>query len=360
MGQTAPVRPAVLLVPALAAAALLVPAAPAQAATAPAPTVGYDVSYPQADRALPPSPAFAIVGLNGGVATSTNPALDAQLAWAGTARGSGHPRFEVYVNTANPGPKRASWWPKGDRTRTGTTVHSPYGHCDGAATTACAYVYGASLAGDDLHRSPLVTTASAYRWWLDVETANTWSSSRPRNRAVLEGMAVRLTRLGARVGLYALPHEFRDLIGTVPSDSPLAPLPSWVAGAADQAQATSLCSSVPLTDGRLQLVQFRGADTVGPIDQDVACAVFAASPKPTVAGTKRVGRTVTARSGAWSPAAHLAYRWTRDGKDIAKAVHATYHLTKKDAGHRVRVEVTGTAPGFSRLVRTSASYRVHR
>jgi len=44
--------------------------------------VGYDVSYPQCDDALPDDPAFAVVGVNGGLATRPNPCLAEQLAWA--------------------------------------------------------------------------------------------------------------------------------------------------------------------------------------------------------------------------------------------------------------------------------------
>ena len=344
----------------VACGALLAPAAPASAAT-PAPATGYDVSWPQAaDRVLPASPAFAIVGLNDGVATGTNRSLAPQLAWASTARGAGHAGFEVYVNTADPGPARASWWPTSDRTRTGTRVRSPYGHCSGGATRPCAWVYGASLVGDDLHRSPVVTAASASRWWLDVEAENTWSSVPTRNRAVLEGMTSRLVKAGARVGLYALPHEFADLIGPVPADSPLSSLPSWIAGAADRAHAATVCTRPPLTRGRLQLVQWRGADAVGPIDQDLACAVLARTPKPEVTGVRTARHVLTAHAGTWSPAARLAYRWTRDGEPIASATHPTHRTTKKDAGHALRVEVTGTAAGFSRATTTSKPVRVHR
>ena len=76
----------------------------------PAP-IGYDVSYPQCDDALPANVAFGIVGVNRGIVFSPNPCLGAgnrpsQLAWAGTDA-------ELYANTGNPGPDVSSHWPVG-------------------------------------------------------------------------------------------------------------------------------------------------------------------------------------------------------------------------------------------------------
>lgn len=330
-------------------AAVLVPEA---AFAASGPTVGGDVSRYQC-AALPVLGDFAVVAVNTGLPTETNPCLADQLAWARTAPGTGHAAVDVYLAAANPSPAAASWWPEDDRTRAGKAVRSPYGHCTGGATRACAWVYGDSIGRDDVHRG---VSGAVGRWWIDVEDDNTWSASPARNRAVVEGMTAGLAAAGKPVGLYALSSRFRDIIGTVPASSTLDRLPSWVAGAKDEAAALARCSGAPLT-GRLTLVQW--AEAGGTLDHDVACGSLAPAPKPTIAGRFRAGSTLTARAEVRGPGSvHLAYRWTRDGRTIAKATHRTYRLKAADVQHRIAVTVTGTATGFSRLVQTSATHRI--
>ena len=76
----------------------LVFAPPAAAAPSPgdgAPSLlGNDVSWPQCNKALPKGAAFGIVGVNNGLANTTNPCLKEQLAWAGDPRQAltGQPR----------------------------------------------------------------------------------------------------------------------------------------------------------------------------------------------------------------------------------------------------------------------------
>ena len=83
------------------------------------------------------------------------------------------------------------------------------------------------------------------------------------------------------------------------------------------------------------------------------------APKPKISGHYRVGRKLTAKAGTWGPGSvHLAYRWTRDGKDIAKATKKTYVLKKADKRHRIAVTVTATETGYSRSVKKSASHRI--
>ncbi len=341
-------RPRPVVVVLLAAALVAGVSSPAAAAS----PSGADVSWPQCGSVLPADAAFGIVGVNAGTATTTNPCVADQLAWA-SARSA---RPDVYVNTANPAPAAASWWPAGDLTRRGRAVRSPYGQCVGAATRACSWVYGASLAWDDVETRGVAVGATG-RWWLDVEVQNSWSTSTTRNRAVLEGMTTTLRSAGARVGLYALDHEFRDLIGPVPSSSVLAALPSWVAGASGQAAAARRCSGAPHAAGRTLLVQWVEAG----VDRDLRCLEPTAAPEPRITGNRTVGRTVTVAAGRWRPGSvHLAYRWNRDGKAVAGATHRTYRLRHVDAGHRITATVTGTTPGYSRTARTSAGFRPHR
>jgi hypothetical protein len=264
----------VLVVLLAVAAAIL--AAPGTASAAPATTVGYDVSYPQCGSSLPKDRAFAVVGVNGGLSTKANPCLSTQLAWAWKSAGTvaGQPRAQLYVNTANPGEVRdeVTTWPK-----TGTT---PYGTCDGSNSAACSYQYGweraqfsasnffvpaAKAAGVD-------TSVGAYTWWLDVETTNTWQSGSAaalaRNRATLEGMAAYLDSQGGRVGVYSSSYQWNQIAGTVPAGSPLAGLPSWLAGASSLNGARANCSRAALVpDGKVTLAQY----VQGGWDRNTSC-----------------------------------------------------------------------------------------
>src|SRR4051794_22516535 len=88
--------------PILAAAGLLiVQGPPAEAAASGA---GNDISWPQCGRTLPTGQAFGIVGVNNGLANTTNPCLATELSWAGNSKGTTlQPKTALYVNTANPG-----------------------------------------------------------------------------------------------------------------------------------------------------------------------------------------------------------------------------------------------------------------
>lgn len=63
---------------------------------------------------------------------------------------------------------------------------------------------------------------------------------------------------------------------------------------------------------------------------------------PTIAGTVRVGGTVTAGPGTWRDARSLAYRWSRNGVAIPGATARSLRLSAADAGKRLAVSVTAT------------------
>jgi hypothetical protein len=216
---------------------------------------GNDVSWPQCSDDLPDDPAFAIVGVNNGLANTTNPCLHQQLDWADDSPGgTGQPRLALYVNTANPG-LRGTWWPTNNEYG-GKTVSNPYGTCQGQEDAACAYMYGYAKAFDDAYLRT-IPEPETYLWWLDVETGNSWSGDRNANRADLEGMADFFHSIGARVGIYSSARQWGQIVGEVGSASSLYSLPSWLAGAHSAAEAKDMCSAAPLTaGGKIVLTQF--------------------------------------------------------------------------------------------------------
>ena len=253
-----------------------VPTAASAERTERADAVGYDVSYPQCGTELPDDAAFAVVGVNGGLATRTNPCLAVQLDWAADSSGivPDQPPLQLYLNTANPGQVRdlVTTWPSDGET--------PYGDCDGDNSMACSWQYGwerAQVSVQSFFRPAarsvwLDSRPARYTWWLDVETMNTWQAgsadAQARNRATLEGMTAYLTERDGRVGLYSTGYQWGLIVGEVPEDSPLTGLPSWLAGATTRSGAIANCDEDPLVvGGDVMLTQY----VPGDLDHNHAC-----------------------------------------------------------------------------------------
>jgi hypothetical protein len=80
------------------------------------------------------------------------------------------------------------------------------------------------------------------------------------------------------------------------------------------------------------------------------------STTPKIAGTAKVGRTLTAKPGKWGRGTvAFTYQWSRGGAPIAGATGATYVLTNADAASTIAVTVTGSETGYTTQSLTSAS-----
>lgn len=240
-------------------------AKPAPAPAAATELVGYDISYPQCGRSLPTDQYFGIVGVNGGTAATTNPCLAQQLVWANKSKtSSNQPKTQLYVNTANPGEviNQITTWPTSNTDKTGFTTSNPYGTCTGLNDLACSWQYGWNRAVEaNLDRfAPAARAAginqsiSAYTWWLDVETMNTWQTGSTdalaRNTAALEGFAKYYQSNGAKVGLYSTAVQWSQITGsTVSGTSNLNGLANWRPSGTSLANAKSNCNVAPLTPG---------------------------------------------------------------------------------------------------------------
>lgn len=295
----------------LASALVLVALAGPAAAAVPGPRTGVDISWPQCGTQPSDRFAFAVVGVNGGISSTTNPCLAEQLAWAHAIPASivpGQPRVQLYVNTANPGEVLEAYavttWPTDDvdprgRRSTGTVDErrrNPYGPCtttvgrtSGANDLACSWQYGWNRAVESVderlapaaREAGLSDRAADYTWWLDVETMNSWqeggTGALARNTAALEGMAQMYRSEGARVELYSTAHQWRQVVGGTLDVAPgavpvvgaaLLGLPSWLAGASDAHDARLTCAAASgLTGGQVVMVQH----VVGELDHDTSC-----------------------------------------------------------------------------------------
>lgn len=234
--------------------------------------LGIDVSWPQCGKTLPETQAFGIVGVNGGLATTTNPCLKDQLIWASkSVGGTSQEKIQLYVNTANPGGLNTASWPTNNIDPNNNPSPNPHGDCDGSDSLACAWQYGWNRAVQDVHErfqpaanlTGMNTSPASYIWWLDVETENTWKLSgstfdNQSNVAVLEGMTEYFKTVDGRVGIYSTGSQWSQIVGSsVGAGSNLNGLPNWRPGGANLSTAKRACKAAPLTaGGQVVLTQF--------------------------------------------------------------------------------------------------------
>lgn len=78
------------------------------------------------------------------------------------------------------------------------------------------------------------------------------------------------------------------------------------------------------------------------------------SVAPAISGTTKVGSTLKASAGTWSPEGVVfGYQWLRNGVALTGQTAPTYTLTAADLGTRLSTEVTGTKDGYTTLLRAA-------
>jgi peptidoglycan hydrolase-like protein with peptidoglycan-binding domain len=86
----------------------------------------------------------------------------------------------------------------------------------------------------------------------------------------------------------------------------------------------------------------------------VAKLNWTAAPNPAIAGTAKVGKTLTVKAGAWAPEPKLSYQWYRGSTAIKGATKTTYKLTKADKGKTITVKVTAKRTGYATVTRQAS------
>ena len=248
----------VMAVVAAVAASVPTAALAAPPSSSAASATGYDVSYPQCSSALPTAPAFGIVGVNDGIVYAANPCLAAEYAWAQQSSSTTQARVQFYANTGNPGPVLSSHWPSGQQ--------APE-VCDGSWNFKCSYDYGWNAAQDSFATAAAVAGAAAATvpWWLDVESANSWSSDTSTNIGSLQGAVAYLKSVGvAVVGFYSNSSSWTSIVA---SRTVFAANPAWIPGSRSAKDAKADCSKPSVTGGRITYTQYPS----GRFDADYAC-----------------------------------------------------------------------------------------
>jgi hypothetical protein len=361
---------AFVVVVSLAGVGLISPASGAAASS----TTGYDISYPQCNGAFPASPGFGIVGVNDGKPFGANPCLGtgdgpSQLQWAGMGAG-------LYVNTANPGPALSTHWPNGQMSpEQCDTTTSP-----GSDTAGCAYDYGWNAAADSYQdavnayislgwaQAGATRTPVANAWWLDVESANSWTSNTAFNVDELQGEADYLSSVGAAsVGFYANSSDWLTITGDTTS---FAGYQSWVPGASTLSQAQANCAGGGITGGGVALTQYPS----GGFDGDYQCGTpagslaFSSAAQTLSAGgqsgpmtvslsqtsSSATAITMTSSSSAGSFATSTSGPWSTSltlSVPAGSSSSPSFYYTDTRAGQPL---LTASASGYSNAVQTES------
>lgn len=211
----------------------------------PAGGIGYDISQGQCGAS--PDGSFGVVSATAGRAFSHNACLAQEFA---TASARAYPP-SLYMNIA---------YPAGTTAWRGLT--GPKGNCAKRDKACQAYNYGYNDAADAVAYAT-GEGASGASWWIDIETANTWSKTKSLNQLVIQGALDYFSNAQLTAGVYSTSYQW----GIITGGMQLA-IPNWVAGASSAADAASRCSS-PFTgsSGSVWLVQYPG----GAFDADYAC-----------------------------------------------------------------------------------------
>ena len=212
----------------------------------PSHTTGNDVSYPQCSTSNDPQNAFGIVGVAGGRAFTYNPGLSQEFAWAQTL--ANPPSLYMNLNA-----------PIGLTASQGMT--GPYGNCAKRDHLCQAENYGYNAAQNAFNYAASQSVSSPM-WWLDVESANTWSSNTSLNQGTINGAAKFFSDHGGMaVGIYSTPNMWSSITGGY-----INQLPVWLPGSS-LSPATYCSSNYSFTGGTVYLVQYPSNG----FDADYAC-----------------------------------------------------------------------------------------
>jgi hypothetical protein len=206
-------------------------------------SLGVDMSYPNCSATVP-NVSFGIVGVTGGLVYSRNSCAAAEAKHFSN--------LSLYINT---GLNASSSSPYYAEAKVG---------CNGDVYCA-AYNYGSNAAKDALSYAASQGISSS-KWWLDVETSNTWNTDTLQNQKSLQGAYDALVASGATtVGAYSTTAQWQTITGSWQNNWPGWGATTWTTSS----QAKSYCTGHQFTGGPSLLMQYKSKQSK--IDQDVAC-----------------------------------------------------------------------------------------
>jgi hypothetical protein len=139
----------------------------------------------------------------------------------------------------------------------------PSGGCQPTDAPCQAFNYGYNAGQDALAYAQSVG-ASSPGWWLDIETANAWSSNTSLNAQVIRGAIRFFQAHHLAVGIYSVAFMWRDIAGGFSPG-----LPIWVAQTSASTPTMAYCSPVYGFGGGSTLLVQSGN---GRYDLDYGCS----------------------------------------------------------------------------------------
>ena len=89
-------------------------------------------------------------------------------------------------------------------------------------------------------------------------------------------------------------------------------------------------------------------------DRTVVGRLFKLSPKPTISGTIRAGKTVKVSTGKWDSGTTFTYQWQADGINIEAATDKSFYISSEEVGKQISVVVTASKTNYATASRTSS------
>lgn len=206
-------------------------------------STGVDVSFPNCTATIP-KVDFGIVGLNGGLVYSRNNCAAAQA--------SNFSNLSLYVNTGLNASSSSQYYTAAQAGCNGDVYCAAYNYGYNAGKDAIAYAQSLGL--------------SSEKWWLDVETMNTWNSDVLQNRQSIQGIYDAIARTGIPlVGVYSTTYQWNEITGGWKNNWPSWGATTWTTAR----QASKYCKGHEFTGGPSLLMQYKSRQSK--LDQDVAC-----------------------------------------------------------------------------------------
>jgi len=209
----------------------------------PSGSTGVDVSYPNCSASIP-AVSFGVVGVGNGIVYGHNSCLGSEA--------KNFLDLSLYANSGLNASKSSSYY-----------VQAQVG-CNGDVNCA-AYNYGYN-AGKDAVSYAASQGSTTSKWWIDVETSNTWNKDVVQNQKSLQGEYDALIAAGATtVGVYSTTAQWQSITGSWQNNWPSWGATTWTTAA----QAQTYCTGHQFTGGPSLLMQYKSHQSK--IDQDVAC-----------------------------------------------------------------------------------------
>jgi hypothetical protein len=170
---------------------------------------------------------------------------------------------QFYMNLADPGKASAGHWNDGGP----KACHVTHNY-----DPSCAYDYGYRAAAQAVGFARSQGMAAGSRWWVDVETDNTWGSKEralpghhAANAADIQGALRYLKAHGFPAGVYTETSWWGPITG---SSTAFSHTPVWGGGADSPKNARANCKAVSITGGPALVAQWFVDKTD---DHDIAC-----------------------------------------------------------------------------------------